>query len=193
MEKGKIIFAAGKETVNALKKQIFAADFDLIDSSFSGNEVLRKTASLAPDIVISDYKLSDMTGLDLAQSIAELHICPVIVLASAQEREYVEALENYSLDIFCSQKPISPTDLNRTISLAIKLAKKIHEYEYQIDSLKKQLEERKIIEKAKGILMEKFKMTEEAAYKEMRSKAMNLSKPLAEIAKSIVETFKLFE
>jgi response regulator NasT len=193
MEKEKVILAASKETVNALKKQIHEAAFNLIESSFSGNEVLRKTASLAPDIVISDYTLSDMTGLNLAQSIAELKICPVIILASAQEREHVEALENYCLDIFCSQKPISQTDLNQTISLSIKLAKKIHEYEYQIDSLKKQLEERKIIEKAKGILMKKFKMTEDAAYKEMRSKAMNLSKPLAEIAKTIVETFKLFE
>ncbi|MDR1952779.1 MAG: ANTAR domain-containing protein [Elusimicrobiota bacterium] len=191
-QKSKIIIAGSKEIVTSLKKQIEIANFILLDSSYSGNETIRKTTTLFPDIVVSDYKLSDMTGLDLAISIENLKLCPVIILASAEQAEYIEELKTSSLNIFCVSKPVNPSALNHTILLAVKLTKRIHEYEYQIDSLKKQLEDRKVIERAKGILMKKFNMSEDEAYKEMRSKAMNSSKPLAEIAKTIVEMFKIF-
>ncbi|MDR2860434.1 MAG: ANTAR domain-containing protein [Elusimicrobiota bacterium] len=193
MEKGKIIAASSKEIFDLLKNQIDPMDFSLIDWSFSGNEVIRKTTVLFPNAIIADYNLSDMTGLDFAKTIEDLHICPVLILASHQQSEYINDLKTSSLDIFCISKPIDKTVLNHTLSLAIKLTKRIHEYEYQIDNLKKQLEDRKLIEKAKGILMKKFNMTEDAAYKEMRSKAMNSAKPLAEIAKTIIDMFKIFD
>ncbi|MDR2772857.1 MAG: ANTAR domain-containing protein [Elusimicrobiota bacterium] len=192
MSKGKIILAASKEMAASLKKKIEPISFLLLDWSFSGNETIRKTTTLFPDLVISDYSLSDMTGLELARSIEDLRICPVIILASPEQTEYINDLKTSSLDIFCVSKPINPIVLNHTISLAIKLTKRIHEYEYQINNLKKQLDDRKIIEKAKGILMKKFNLSEEEAYKEMRSKSMNSSKPIEEIAKTIIDMFKLF-
>jgi response regulator NasT len=76
--------------------------------------------------------------------------------------------------------------------LTVRLTKRLHEYEHEIESLKKRLDDRKIIEKAKGILMNKFNLTEDAAYKQMRSKAMNSAKPLVEVAKNIVDVFKSF-
>jgi response regulator NasT len=193
MDKGKIIIAASKEIFDSLKKLFDMSTLALLDWSFSGNDVIRKTNSLFPNAVITDYKLSDMTGLDLAKSIDDLNICPTIILASTQECEYIEELQSTSLNIFCISKPINEIVLNHTLSLVIKLTRRIHEYEYQIDSLKKQLDDRKIIERAKGILMKKFNMSEDIAYKEMRSKAMNSSKTLAEIAKTIVDMFEVFK
>jgi response regulator NasT len=193
MERAKIIIASSKEMLVFLKSQIIAASFAIADSSVSGNEVLRKITTLLPDIVITDYNLTDMTGLDLAKDIEHLRICPVIVLANQAQSEYVEELKKNSLDIFCVTKPINGLVLNHTISLILRLTRRMQEFEHQVDDLKHQLEDRKVIEKAKGILMEKFNMTENQAYKELQKKAMNSSKPLSQIAKTIIDMFNLME
>jgi response regulator NasT len=193
MNGGKILIAASNDIAGTLKSQIIPASFSVIDSSVSGNDTLRKISLLLPDVVVSDYNLTDMTGFDLAKYIEHLHICPIIILANQVQSEYVEELKKNSLDIFCVTKPINPLVLNHTLSLVLRLSRRIHEFEHQVDDLKHQLEDRKIVEKAKGILMEKFNMTENQAYKEMQKKAMNSSKPLAQIAKTIIDMFKIME
>jgi response regulator NasT len=190
MNKQKILIAGSKETFNNLKKQISVIDFDLLDYSFSGNDIVRKTNIVLPSIIITDFVLSDMTGLDLAKTIEELHICPVVILCTPQQCEFVQDLKANFLDIFCITKPINELVLNHTISLAIKLSKKITDYENQITHLKKQLQDRKVIEKAKGILMKKFNMSEAAAFKELRTKSMTLSKPIEEISQTIITMFE---
>jgi response regulator NasT len=193
MERAKIIIAAPQNVLSSVKNQLTASSFTILDSCVSGNETLRKVTALLPDIIITDYNLTDMTGLDLAKAAEHLHICPVIVLANQTQSEYVEELKKNSLDIFCITKPINPLVLNHTLSLILRLTRRMHEFENQVDELKQQIEDRKVIERAKGILMEKFNMTENQAYKEMQKKAMNSSKPLAQIARTIVDMFKLIE
>ncbi|MDR2708385.1 MAG: ANTAR domain-containing protein [Elusimicrobiota bacterium] len=193
MEKGKILIAGGAEICNAIKSQIDMSNFEIIDWACSANETIRKANILFPDIIITDYLLSDMTGLDLAQNIESLKLCPVIILSTFAQSEYAADLKSSSLDIFCLLKPTNKTSLNHMLSLVIKISSAIEDYQYQIQNLKKQLDDRKIIEKAKGILMKKFNLSEDAAYKQMRSKAMNASRSLVEIARSIIEMFQFFE
>ncbi|MDR2425942.1 MAG: ANTAR domain-containing protein [Endomicrobium sp.] len=193
MDKAKIIFAGSESVVNSVKKQLEIASFTIMGSSISGNEALRKVTTLFPDIVITDYNLTDMTGLDFAQMVEHSRICPVIVLADFRQSEYVEELKKKSFEIFCITKPIDSLVLNHTISLILRLTRRMHEYEHQVDELKHKLEDRKLIEKAKGILMKKFDMDEDDAYKEMQKKAMNSSKQIVQIAKTIIDMFKFIE
>lgn len=193
MDRAKIIIAASNEVLSSVKSQLTTSLFTVLDSSYSGNEILRKVTTMFPDIVITDYNLTDMTGLDLARTIENLHICPVIVLANPTQSEYVEDLKKNSLDIFCVTKPVETHVLNHTISLVLRLSRRVHEIERQVDDLKHQLEDRKVIERAKGLLMKKFNLNEDAAYKEMQKKAMNSSKTIAQIAKTIVDMFKFIE
>jgi response regulator NasT len=193
MEKDKIIIAGSKETASLISKQLETSSFSIAASVQSGNDAIRKLNTLLPHLVITDYNLSDMTGLDFAKNAELLHICPVIILASQTQSEYIYDLKKKALDIFCITKPVNETILNHTALLAVKLTKRMHEYETTILDLKQQLENRKIIERAKGILMEKFDMSENDAYIEMRKKAMNSSKPIEQIAKTIIEAFKFFE
>ncbi|MDR1195666.1 MAG: ANTAR domain-containing protein [Endomicrobium sp.] len=193
MDKAKIIFAGSEEVINSVKKQLERALFTVMGSTPSGNEALRKVTTFFPDIVITDYNLTDMTGLDFAKMVEHSHICPVIVLADLRQSEYVEDLKQKSFDIFCITKPVNPMVLNHTISLILRMTRRMHEYEHQVDELKHKLEDRKLIEKAKGILMKKFEMDEDGAYKEMQKKAMNSSKPIAQIAKTIIDMFKFIE
>ncbi|AKL97746.1 ANTAR domain-containing response regulator [Endomicrobium proavitum] len=190
MDKAKILIASSdKSVLSLLKVQLETSLYNVLDGHSSGNEVIRKVNTLFPDLVISDYNLSDMTGLDLAKSVEDSRTCPIIVLANAAQSEYVEELKRDSLDIFCITKPVNAAVLNHMVALVLRLSRKMQEYESQVDSLKNQLEDRKIIDRAKGILMSKFNMSEDAAYKELRKKAMNASKTLGQIAKTIVDMF----
>jgi len=189
MDRTRILIVASNEAVRSLKKYFTEAFFNTMDISFSGSDALRKANVLFPDIVIADYNLSDMTGFELARLIEESHICPVIILASKGQSEYIEDLEDDSLEIFCITKPINAVVFNNTVSLVLKFSRKAQEYRHQIDKFKNKLEERKLIEKAKGILMEKFNMTESQAYRKIQKKAMNQSKSLVQIAKTLIDMF----
>jgi response regulator NasT len=194
MEKDKaIIVSSSKETISLTKKQLETALFNIAGEFVSGNEALRKATILLPDIVIADYNLSDMTGLDFAKSIELLHICPVIILANKSQSQYIDEIKKDALDIFCLTKPINEIILNHTVSLAIKLSKEISKYQSAITDLKQELENRKLIEKAKGILMNKFDLSENEAYSQLRKKAMDSSKSIEQIAKTIIDMFNLFE
>ncbi|MDR3048295.1 MAG: ANTAR domain-containing protein [Elusimicrobiota bacterium] len=190
MEKDKVIIVGSKEIVSAVSKNLETTDFSIIASTASANDALGKINSLFPHLVITDYNLSDMSGFDFAKLAESLHICPLIILSNQMQSEYIDDLKNNILDIFCVLKPINNIILNHTAYLAVKLAKTIHEYENTITDLKQQLENRKLIEKAKGILMKKFALSENDAYIEMRKKAMNAAKPIEQIAKNIIEIFK---
>ena len=186
MDQSKIIIASSKEVLAMLADQLSVTAFHIADTSLSGNETLRKAAFLLPDLIITDYSLTDMTGIELAQAVEDLKICPVVILATPEQSEYIEELKKDSLDIFCLTKPLDSTVLNHMLSLVIRLTKRMHGFERKIDELEHKLEDRKLIDKAKGLLMEKFNLTEDQAYKQMRQKAMNMSKPVSQIAKSIV-------
>ncbi|MDR0822668.1 MAG: ANTAR domain-containing protein [Endomicrobium sp.] len=193
MEKDKVVIVGSKEIVSAVSKNLETTDFAIFASTASANDAFGKINSLFPDLVIADYNLSDMTGLDFAKTVESLHICPVIILANQTQSDYINDLKKDALDIFCISKPINSVSLNHTAYLAVRLTKRIHEYETTIQDLKQQIENRKIVEKAKGILMKKFDMSENDVYVEMRKKAMNSSKPIEQIAKTIIEMFKFFE
>jgi len=193
MDKYKIIIAAQDKTLASVKSMLASASYFVQDSCASGNETLRKSTMMFPDLVVADYVLSDMTGIELAKRLEEARICPVIILATLSQSEYVEDLKGNSLDIFCVAKPLNSQVLNHTVSLVLKLTQRIHAYEEQVADLKQQMEDRKLIERAKGILMKKFNMSEDDAYKEMRKKAMNAAKPLGQIAKTIIDMFEVFK
>jgi len=189
MDRARILVVASNEVVCSLKKYFAAAFFNTVNISFSGGDALRKANVLFPDMIITDYNLSDMTGLKLAKLIEESHICPVVILADKRQSEYIGDLENDSLEIFCITKPVNAVVFNNTVSLVLKFSKKVQEYRCQIDKFKNKIEERKLIERAKGILMEKFNMTESQAYRKIQKKAMNQSKSLVQIAKTLIDMF----
>jgi response regulator NasT len=193
MDKYKIIIAAQNRVGVSVRNLLTTSLYDAVDIAASGNEAFRKAASMFPDLVITDYALTDMTGIELAKMLEDSRLCPVIILANSAQSEYVDDLKGNTLDIFCITKPLNEQLLNHTVSLVLKLTQKIRGYEHQVDELKHQLEDRKLIEKAKGILMSKFNMTEDDAYKEMRKKAMNAAKPLGQIAKTIIDMFETFK
>ena len=159
----------------------------------SGNEVLRKVNRVLPDIIITDYALEDMTGYDLAVKIEELKICPTIILANPFQSDNIDELKKGSLDIFCITKPVNKQVLIHTTELAVRLSHKFRDMEQKVVNLQYQIEERKNVDRARGILMKKFNMDEESAYNNLRKKAMDSGRTINDIAKTIIQLFEKFK
>lgn len=195
MNETNLLLVCSQKQAEELKAllSLSANNFVITHIEKSGNEVLRKVNQVLPDIVITDYALEDMTGYDLAVKIEELKICPTIILANSFQSDNIDELKKGSLDIFCITKPINKQVLIHTTELAVRLSHKFRDMEQKVVNLQYQIEERKNVDRARGILMKKFNMDEEAAYNNLRKKAMDSGRTINDIAKTIIQLFEKFK
>ena len=138
-----------------------------------------------PDFIIMDIKMPEMDGIEAARLILNETPCAILFLSSFNEQELVEqASETGALAYL--MKPFRKEDLAPALAIAIARFKKIQGQAGEIEQLKETLETRKIIERAKGILMDRHHMSEEEAFKRIHFQARNQNKKMREIAQSII-------
>lgn len=167
-----------KEALTDLGHQVVAA-------AANGRELVQQTLALRPDLVVSDVKMPEMDGIEAALEI--MSTCPVpIVLVSAFHDEDLIARAESSRVMGYLVKPITGPQLGATIRLAHSRFKQIESLQQDTEDLKRMLEERKVIEKAKGILMMKTGISEPDALRRMQRGASDSNRKLIEVAKSIV-------
>jgi response regulator NasT len=180
--------------IKTLLSSSYLYNFSFLYNTTSGNDAIRKISHFLPDAVITDFMLSDLNGLDLANKIEDLKLCPCIILANQEQSDFIDELKTEdTTTVFCITKPINRQVLIHTTELAIRFQHKIHDIEQKIVSLQQEIEERKNVERAKGILMKKFNITEDKAYNNIRRKAMDTGKTINEISKTIIKMFEKFK
>lgn len=154
----------------------------VIDADDSGTMLLRKIRTLNPDVVIVDVNMKGISGFEISSIVEGEGICPCIVTFKNSPFEYSIKLEQKLVYAYI-QKPVNITTLSYTVDNAYFNFKKMMGFQ-------KSLNERKTIEKAKGLLMEKYKMNESKAYEYMRKKSMEKSTSMYKISRAIIEIIK---
>ena len=150
-----------------------------------GVQAIEATRLHKPDVVIMDIKMPIMDGIEAAKTILAETPCAILFLSSFNEQELVEqASETGALAYL--MKPFRKEDLAPALEIAVRRFREIHSKNKEIDDLKETLETRKIIERAKGILMDRHNMSEEEAFKRIHFQARNQNKKMREIAQSII-------
>lgn len=180
--------AIGNRELGEKIKQVLAGSgFAVMDICASGNEALRKVRSLKPELLITNYELPDTTGLEVSKIVAGNNLCAVILLTNETQRGYVETIAN-DLDIVCLNKPINKALLLNTVELVLKSRRRIRKLEKEIYDMKSDLETRKLVDKAKGVLMEKMGLPEQEAYRKIQKQSMDSGIPMKNVAKIIIDT-----
>lgn len=195
MDIPKILLVCNETTEKDIKNIISSApnNFRIVDVCRSGNDGLRRASVISPDVIVADYTLTDMNGFDVAEKIEELNICPTIILTNPSQSAYIDELKKDSINIFCITKPLHNLVLLHTIELAVRLSHKFYSINQKVQSLEYQLEERKNVDRARGILMKKFHLDEQQAYKNLQKKAMDSGRTINEIAKTIIKMFEFID
>ena len=161
--------------------------YDVVGEAADGQQAVDLTVELRPDLVIMDVKMPRRDGIDAASEIAEKRIAPVVILTAFSQRELVEKARDAGAMAYLV-KPFSKADLMPAVELAASRFSEISALESEIADLQDRLETRKLIEKAKGILMESQSLTEPQAFKWIQRAAMDRRTTMKAVADVVIET-----
>jgi AmiR/NasT family two-component response regulator len=158
------------------------AGYDVVHSDTSGTSLLRKIRSLNPDVVIADATLKGLSGFEISDIVEGEGVCPCIITFKSSPEEYALKLQKKIIYAYI-QKPLNIETLRYAIENAYFNFKKFIE-------LDRKLKERKIIEKAKGLLMKKYNMSEDKAYEYLRRKSMDKCLPMHKVAAVLIDVIE---
>lgn len=169
----------------SLKAQLESLGLQVVGEALNGKQAVDLVCRLKPDLAILDIKMPEMDGLEAAKQIAAQYPIPVIVVTAYSERTLAERAIEAGVFSYL-MKPISEEDLLPAILLAKSRFREFQDLTRGISDLKEALETRKLIERAKGILMERRNLSEAEAFRRMQIQSQNENKKLAEIAQAII-------
>jgi two-component system, response regulator PdtaR len=162
---------------SALRAAIWAAGGEVVGESVRCADALAMVRRAAPDVVICAAGLPDGDGARAAAQLTA-NDCPVVLFTSHTDEELVERARVAGIMAFLL-KPLRPAELAPALDLAIARFTETRQ-------LRQTLEDRKIIERAKGTLMARLGLTEDDAFKRLRRAAMDSRKPMVDIARALL-------
>lgn len=177
-----------KTLVNTLAQN----GYEIAGEGASGNTAVALTTTTAPDIVLMAVGLPDVDGIQAARNIMCAKPVPIVLITSHYDATTVaRATKSGAMGYLI--KPLRNGELTPAIELAISRFKDLVFLQEENETLKENLEARKVIERAKGILMEQKALTEEQAYSLIKKASMNMRKPMIDVAEAIILTGGLFK
>jgi response regulator NasT len=170
-----------------LKEMLEENGHAVIGEASDGKLAVELAEKLQPDLIVMDIKMPNLDGLGAVKQInqdAKKRI-PVVMVTAYSQPELVE--QAVGLGVFAYLvKPIKEGDIMPTIEVAMSRAEEMNALEKEVANLKDALETRKLVERAKGILIETYGITEAEAFRKIQKLSMNSRKPIREIADAII-------
>ena len=151
-----------------------------------GNSAVEMALGSYPDLAILDVSMPHMDGITAANEIRKKLKIPMILLTNAYDAATVKRASESGIAAFLT-KPLRKQDLLPAIEIALHHVEQVEELKEKIEDLHETIENRKIIEKAKGLLMEKNRVAESEAYRMMQKLAMDKRKSLRQVADMILK------
>ena len=163
--------------------------YQVVGEAGDGEEAVRLAGELRPDLVILDVKMPKMDGIEAASVIAKDRIAPVVILTAFSQRDLVERARDAGAMAYLV-KPFAKRDLVPAVELAMSRFSELQALENEVASLTDRLETRKVIERAKGLLMSAQNMTEPEAFRWIQRTAMDRRTTMKAVAEAVVDGIK---
>jgi len=173
-----------------IREQLESLGHQVVAEARTGREAVEMTASARPDAVVMDIKMPEMDGIDAAREITARHPCTIVLLTAFDEPELIERATHAGVFAYL-MKPADARDLEPTLRLARSRFQEFQTLCGQIDDLQEALRVRKIVERAKGILMERHGLGEAEAFRRMQKRARDTNRKLGEVAEAVIAADQL--
>lgn len=160
--------------------------YEVVGEAGDGQEAVELAELLRPDLVILDVKMPRRDGIDAASEIAAKRIAPIVILTAFSQRDLVERARDAGAMAYLV-KPFTAGDLVPAIELAVSRADEITALEREVSNLSEQLETRKLVERAKGVLQTAHGFTEPEAFKWIQRAAMDKRTTMRQVAEVVLE------
>ena len=161
------------------------AGYEVVGQASDGEQAVALAASLKPDIVIMDVKMPVMDGISAAEQIGKERLCPVVMLTAFSQTELVERARDAGVMAYIV-KPFTASDVTPALDIALSRWAELKTLEAEVADLGDRLETRKAVDRAKGVLMTKLKITEADAFRWIQKTAMDRRMSMREVADAVV-------
>jgi two-component system, response regulator PdtaR len=170
-----------------LAEMLTEEGFDVVGEAADGEEAVELASELRPDLVIMDVKMPKKDGIEAASDIVADQIAPVVILTAFSQRDLVERARDAGAMAYLV-KPFSKADLLPAIELAVARYAETAALRAEVADITQRLEARKVIDRAKGLLMTHQKMTEPEAFRWIQRTAMDRRTSMQTVATAVLES-----
>lgn len=169
-----------------LRETLEEEGYEVVGETGRGDQAIDLVRDLQPDLAVLDVKMPGMDGLQAAEVITREKLCAVLILTAFSQREIIEQARDAGALAFLV-KPFQKSDLVPAIEVAIGRFRELRDMSGEISALGEQLEARKVIDRAKGMLIDEFGMRESDAHGFIQRTAMSERSRMRDVAERILD------
>jgi two-component system, response regulator PdtaR len=168
-----------------LKEELQRQGYLVVGDAGDGQSAVNLTRELRPDLVVMDIRMPEMDGISAAEVLTHEKLAPVVLLTAFSDQELIDRARNAGVVHYVT-KPWRASDLKPAIEIALSRFQEFRVMETKVRDLEDLLATRKVVEKAKGVLMEKHSLSEQEAFRRIQKASMNNRKSMKEVAEAIL-------
>jgi two-component system, response regulator PdtaR len=186
MDKLRVVIADDESIIRLdLKETLQRMGHQVVAEAGDGRTALELVRQHRPDLVILDVKMPELDGVDAAREISQERLAPVVLLTAYSQQDLVQRAMSAGVFGYVV-KPFTESDLLPAMGIAIARFREFGAISEEAESLSAALETRKVMDRAKGILMDKHGLKEHEAFRRIQQQSMNTRKSMREIAEAIL-------
>lgn len=186
MERTRVIVADDESVIRTdLREMLTNLGYLVVGEVGDGQSAVNLARELKPDVVIMDIKMPDLDGIEAARILTQEKIAPVLLLTAYSQRDLVDRAKEAGV-VGYLVKPFREQEIVPAIDIAFARFQEFRELEKEVGNLRETLETRKLVDRAKGILMDQQGLSEAEAFRKIQKMSMNTRKPMKEIAEAII-------
>ena len=173
-----------------LRETLVGLGYLVVGDAGDGLSAIHLARELRPDLVIMDIKMPKLDGIQAAKVLTEEKIAPVLLLTAYSDRELVDRAREAGVVNYIV-KPFREAELLPAIEIALARFVEFNTINKELGDLKDTMETRKLVERAKGVLMDTQGLKEQDAFRKIQQLSMNTRKSMREIAQAILLTAQI--
>jgi len=191
VERTRVIIADDESLIRMdLREMLTNLGYLVVGEAGDGRSAVNLARELRPDIVVMDIKMPDMDGIEAAEVLTTERVAPVLLLSAYSQQELVQRARQAGVAGYLV-KPFRESDLAPAIEVVLARFSEFRAMEREVSSLQDALETRKLVERAKGWLMDSQGLKEQEAFRKIQQLSMNSRKSMREIAQAILLTAQI--
>ena len=170
-----------------LREMLENQGYEVVGEAGDGATAVHLARERNPDLVIMDIKMPERDGLSAAQELTMDHVAPVLLLTAYSDREFVDRAADAGVMGYLV-KPFAEAELKPAIQVALRRWREMRQLQQDLEQAQDTLETRKLVDRAKGILMDTQGLKEADAFRRIQRLSMNSRKSMREVAEAILLT-----